>query len=187
MPLNQPGEIMKCLKRPVTAGGFIEVGIERTSNFIWIKRANPGTSGAAWRKGVQICTPEIPELLGTLVIGLGCGAMAKLFSQPAGAPILVTILQVARDTSYFHVRRDIAQIAIIRQVPAIAPGIRRLNLVIFAHIAQRLLVVDSNKAFESGFAKQYIAVNCRTPECQEGYSSSIPRSLGMQSRRVNRV
>src|SRR6266480_7108730 len=101
-------------------------------------------------------TSEIPELLGMPVIGLGHGVIAEVYSQPAGAPILVTILEVTRNTGCYHVRRYIAKIAIVRQISAIAPGIRRLNLVIFAHIAQRLLVVEASKAFESGFAKQYI-------------------------------
>src|SRR5258708_1811783 len=156
MSLDQPGEMMKCLKRAVGAGWFIEVGIERASDIVRIKGADPGTSGAAWRKGVEIGTPEIPELWGILVIGLSHGVMAEMFSQPADAPILVTILQVARDTGCFHIRRDIAQIAIVRQISAIAPGIRRGDLVILAHIAQRLLVVDARQAFECGFAKQDI-------------------------------
>src|SRR5258708_8618400 len=123
MALDQPGEIMKCMKRPVAAGCFIEVGIERASDIVRIKGADPGTSGAAWRTGVEIGTPEIPELLGILVIRLSQGVMAEMFSQPPDAPILATILQVARDTVCFHIRLNITQIAIFHQISAIAPSI----------------------------------------------------------------
>src|SRR5260370_1485050 len=121
MSLDQPSEIMKCMKRPVAAGCFIEVGIERASDIVRIKGADPGTSGAAWRKGVEIGTPEIPELLGILVIGLSQGVMAEMFSQPADAPILVTILQVARDTGCFHIRRNITHIPIVPHLSPTTP------------------------------------------------------------------
>src|SRR5258708_33955589 len=103
MSLDQPGEIMKCMKRPVAAGCFIEVGIERASDIVRIKGADPGTSGAAWRKREEIGTPEIPDVLGILVIGLSKGVMAEMFSQPAEAPILETVLHVARDRDCFQI------------------------------------------------------------------------------------
>ncbi len=156
---HAPDEAAKVVHRVHGPGGeaaFVGVGVVPTVIFraVGVDLLDPASIGPAGPEALLLVAPEVPQPLCVAHESPGQFRLPQARRKLRDAPVVIGVLQVPADGGFQGIGRDVSELVVVLQVPALDQRIGRRDLGVAPAVLQGLGVIHAADALPHRLRKQ---------------------------------